>query len=239
MDRNKRTYLAAQIALLAVFLGVIIFVSLKYAPSVTRLFRDPEKFRDYISSYGAAGPLVYIAFSAIQVIVAVIPGEIVQIAGGYAFGTPLGAIYALTGTVIGTVVVFAIIRLLGFSLVTAMISPAQLERFKFLISNPKSEIVIFVLFLIPGIPKDVLVYLSGLTPISMLRFLVICTIGRLPGVLGSAYIGANIQQKDYHVVFIMFGISLVLFIAGVLLRDKIIDRLQRWRHTKDDTPSSP
>jgi uncharacterized membrane protein YdjX (TVP38/TMEM64 family) len=239
MDRNKRIYLATQIVLLAVFLAIIIFASLKYAPSVTRLFREPDKFREFLSSYGAACPLVYIAFSAIQVIVAVIPGEIVQVAGGYAFGTLLGTIYAMAGTIIGTVVVFAAIRLLGFALVKAMISPAQLERFRFLISSPKSEIAIFVLFLIPGIPKDVLVYLSGLTPISMLRFLIICTIARLPGVLGSAYIGANLQQKDFHVVYIMFGISLILFIAGVLMRDKIIDRLQRWRRAKDDTPSSP
>jgi uncharacterized membrane protein YdjX (TVP38/TMEM64 family) len=120
-----------------------------------------------------------------------------------------------------------------------MISPAQLEKFRFLVCRPKSEIAIFVLFLIPGIPKDVLVYISGLTPIRMLRFLVISTVGRLPGVVGSAYIGANLQQKDFHVAYIMFGISLVLFIAGVLMRDKIIDRLQRlWRH-KEDPPCAP
>ena len=237
MNRSRRAYLATQTILLAVFLAVIVFASFKYAPSVTRLFRQPDKFREFLSSYSAAGPLVYIAFSAIQIIIAVIPGEVVQIAGGYAFGTPLGSLYALAGTVIGTVAVFVTIRLLGFSLVKAMISPAQLEKFRFLICRPKSEIAIFVLFLIPGIPKDVLVYLSGLTPIRMLRFLVICTVARLPGVVGSAYIGANLQEKDYHVAYIMFGISLVLFIAGVLMRDKIIDRLQRLRHPGKEPPA--
>ncbi len=238
MDRNKRVYLATQSVLLGVFLGIIVYASFKYAPSVTRLFREPEKFREFLSSYGAAGPLIYIALSALQVIVAVIPGEIVQIAGGYAFGTPLGTLYALAGTIIGTVVVFATIRLLGFSLVKAMISPVQLEKFRFLISSPKSEIVIFVLFLIPGVPKDVLAYLSGLTPIRMLRFIVISAIARLPGVLASAYIGANLQEKDYLAVWIMSGIALVLFVAGLLMRDKIIDRLQRLWHPKEDPPSS-
>ena len=238
MDRQKKIYLTTQAILLTVFLGIIIYASWKYAPSVTRLFRDPGKFREFLSSYGAAGPLVYMALSAVQVIVAIIPGEIVQIAGGYAFGIPLGALYALAGTIIGTVVVFAIIRLLGFSLVEAMISPVQLEKFRFLISSPKSEIVIFVLFLIPGIPKDVLVYFSGLTPIRMLRFIVISAIARLPGVLASAYIGANLQEKDYLAVGIMSGIALVLFVAGVLMRDKIIDRLHRLWHAKEDPPSS-
>ena len=239
MDKNKRTYIVTQVVLLAAFLGLIAFACFKYAPTVTRLFREPEKFREYLSGYGAAGPLVFIALSAVQVIVAVIPGELSQVAGGYAFGTLLGTLYAVAGTIIGTVVVFSAIRLLGFSLVKVMISPGQLERFRFLLGSAKSEIVIFVLFLIPGIPKDVLTYLSGLTPIRMLRFLVICTVARLPGILGSAYIGANLQQKDYRVVYAMLGISLVLFIAGVLMRGRIIDRLQRWRRVKTGTPSSP
>jgi uncharacterized membrane protein YdjX (TVP38/TMEM64 family) len=238
MDRNKRIYLATQAILLTAFLGIIIYASWKYAPSVTRLFRRPDQFREFLSAYGAAGPLVYIALSALQVIVAVIPGEIVQLAGGYAFGTALGALYALAGTVIGTVVVFAAIRLLGFSHIRALISPKQLEKFRFLIRNPKSEIVIFVLFLIPGIPKDVLTYLSGLTPIKMLRFIVISAVARFPGILASAYIGANLQERDYLPVWIMSGIALVLFVAGVLLRDKIIDRLQRLLHPGQNPPAS-
>ncbi len=239
MDRSKRAYLLTQAILLGIFLGVIIYASWKYAPAITRLFRQPDKLREYLSSYGAAGPLIFIAFSAIQIIIAVIPGEIVQVAGGYAFGWPLGTLYAMIGTVIGTVVVFAAIRLLGFALVKAMISPAQLERFRFLVCSAKSEMAIFVMFLIPGIPKDVLVYLSGLTPVRMLRFLVICTVARFPGVLGSAYIGANLQEKDYHVVYIMIGISLVLFTAGILMRNKIIDLLQRMRHTPKVPPGCP
>jgi len=87
MDRQKKIYLTTQAILLTVFLGIIIYASWKYAPSVTRLFRDPGKFREFLSSYGAAGPLVYMALSAVQVIVAIIPGEIVQIAGGYAWGS--------------------------------------------------------------------------------------------------------------------------------------------------------
>jgi uncharacterized membrane protein YdjX (TVP38/TMEM64 family) len=236
MKQNKRVYLVAQAVLLAIFLGVIVYASLKYAPAITRLIRKPEKFRTFLQSYGPTSALIYIALSAIQIIVAVIPGEIVQVAGGYAFGTALGSLYAMIGTVIGTLVVFEAVRLLGFSLVKALISPRQLEKFRFLICDPKSEIAIFVLFLIPGIPKDTLVYLSGLTPIRPLRFLVICTIARFPGVLGSAYIGANIQEKDYLPVWIMFGLATVLFVGGVLLRDKIINRLQRLRRPRKDPP---
>ena len=235
-EKHRRIYLITQAVLLAVFLGIIAYASLKFAPSITRLIRQPEKFRTFLSSYGPLGPVIYALLSAVQIIIAVIPGEIVQIAGGYAFGTALGTLYAMIGTVVGTLVVFWAVRYLGFSLVKALIPPKQFEKFKFLICDPRSEIAIFVLFLIPGIPKDTLVYLSGLTPIKPMRFLLISTIGRFPGVLGSAYIGANIQEKDYLPVWIMFGIALVLFVAGVLLRDKIIDRVQRLRRVKKSPP---
>jgi uncharacterized membrane protein YdjX (TVP38/TMEM64 family) len=236
MNQNKRVRLIVQAILLAAFLGVIIYASFKFAPSLTRLIRKPDGFRAFLQSYGPTSALIYIALSAVQIIVAVIPGEIVQVAGGYAFGTALGALYAMIGTVIGTLVVFEAVRLLGFSLVKALISPKHLERFRFLVCDPKSEIAIFVLFLIPGIPKDTLVYLSGLTPIRPLRFLIICTIARFPGVLGSAYIGANIQERDYLPVYIMFGLATILFVGGVLLRDKIIGRLQRLRHSGKKRP---
>jgi uncharacterized membrane protein YdjX (TVP38/TMEM64 family) len=239
MDRHKRIYLITQAALLAAFLGVVIYASLKFAPEITRLISHPKEFREYLTAYGPVSALIYILVVALHIIIVVIPGEIVQMAGGYAFGTALGTLYAVTGTVIGTLIVFAATRLLGFSLVKALISPKKLEKFEFLINNPKSEIGIFVLFLIPGIPKDTLVYLSGLTPIKPLRFLAICTIARFPGILGSAYIGANIQEKDYLPVWIMSGIALILFVVGILTKDKIIDWLQRLRHSKKGAPPAP
>jgi uncharacterized membrane protein YdjX (TVP38/TMEM64 family) len=236
MERQKKHFLILQGILFAIFLGIIIYASFKVAPSVTRLISRPEKFREYLVSYGPVSALIYVLASALQIIIAVIPGEIVQVAGGYAFGTPLGTVYALAGTILGTLVAFAATRLLGFSLVKALISPKTLEKFDFLIKTPKFESALFVLFLIPGIPKDALVYISGLTPIRPLRFLLICTIARFPGILGSAYIGANLQEKDYLPVWIMSGIALVLFVVGILARNKIIERLHRLRYIKKKVP---
>jgi uncharacterized membrane protein YdjX (TVP38/TMEM64 family) len=236
MDRHKRIYLATQAALLALFLGLVVYASFRYAPQITRLISHPERFREYLLAYGPVSALIYIFVVAMHIVIIVIPGEIVQMAGGYAFGTALGALYAMIGTVVGTVIVFAATRLLGLSLVKALVHPKSFARFDFLINNPKSEIAIFVLFLIPGIPKDTLVYLSGLTPIKPLRFLLICTIARFPGVLGSAYIGAHLQKKEYLRVWIMFGIATLLFAIGILLRDKIISRVHR--HLKKEPPTA-
>jgi uncharacterized membrane protein YdjX (TVP38/TMEM64 family) len=93
-----------------------------------------------------------------------------------------------------------------------------------------------LLFLIPGIPKDTLTYIAGLTPVKPLRFLLISMLGRFPGLWGSAYIGANLQEKDYLPVWILSGVSVVLFVAGLLLKDKIIGKMNRLRHRGPLTP---
>jgi uncharacterized membrane protein YdjX (TVP38/TMEM64 family) len=235
-EKHRKSYLIAHVILFIVFLGLVIYASFKFGPGITRLISQPEKFEKFLASYGPVSVLIYILIVATHIIIVVIPGEIVQMAGGYAFGTVLGTLYSVIGTVLGTLIVFFATRLLGYSLVKTFVSPKRLREFDFLINNPKSEIAMFVLFLIPGIPKDALVYFSGLTPIKPLRFLLICTIARFPGLLGSAYIGANIQEKDYLPVWILSGIALVLFVVGILTKDKIINLLHRLRRPgKDDT----
>jgi len=231
-DKDSKRHLLIHGILLSIFLALIIFVSIKYAPGITRLISHPDKFKEYLASYGPVSALIFILVQAIQIIIALIPGEIVQIAGGYAFGTALGTLYAFSGTILGTLIVFFATRLLGYSLVKSFVSPKKLEKFEFLINSPKSEIAMFVLFLIPGIPKDTLVYISGMTPIKPFKFFLICLIARFPGLLGSAYIGANLQKKDYLPVWILSGVALVLFAVGILAKDKIIDKLHRIRHSE-------
>jgi uncharacterized membrane protein YdjX (TVP38/TMEM64 family) len=235
-ENRQRALLAVRVVLLAGFLGLIIFASIKLTPAVTRLIKRPEEFKAFIDSYGSVSALIYILVQALQVVVFVIPGELVQIAGGYIFGTGLGTLFSVAGILLGTMAGFFAARLLGYSLVRAIVSPKKLREFDFLINNPKSEIAMFALFLIPGIPKDSLVYISGLTPIKPLRFFLISMIARFPGLWGSAYIGANLQKKDYLPVWILSGVSLVLFVAGALNKDRIMAWLHRLRHHGKDAP---
>jgi uncharacterized membrane protein YdjX (TVP38/TMEM64 family) len=235
-ENRQRALLAVRVVLLAGFLGLIIFASIKLTPAVTRLIKRPEEFKAFIDSYGSVSALIYILVQALQVVVFVIPGELVQIAGGYIFGTGLGALYSIIGILLGTMTAFFAARLLGYSLVKAIVSPKKLEEFDFLINNPKSEIAIFVLFLVPGIPKDSLVYISGLTPVKPLRFFLISMVARFPGLWGSAYIGANLQEKDYLPVWVLSGVALILFVGGALNRDRIIGWLHRLRHHGGERP---
>jgi uncharacterized membrane protein YdjX (TVP38/TMEM64 family) len=237
--QRPRPALLWKVVLLAVFVVLLVFASVKLTPAVTRLMKSPEAMQGFVDRYGSASAAIYVLIQATQVVVFVIPGEIVQVAGGYIFGTWLGALLSVAGIFLGTAVAFLAARWLGYAVVRALVSPRKLERFEFLISDPKSEIAIFILFLVPGIPKDSLVYISGLTPIKPLRFFLISMIARLPGLWGAAYIGSNLQERDYLPVWVLSGVSLVLFILGLRFKDHIIDGLHRLRHHGKDAPPGP
>lgn len=214
------------ICLLVIFIIVIAYVTVKYVPVITQLINKPEKFRDLLLSFGPASILVFIGFQVIQVIIAAIPGEVIQIAGGYVYGIVPGTFYSIIGIMIGSMLAFYIARLLGFALVQKLVPAKDLEKFYFLINSPKAEIATFILFLIPGIPKDALVYIAGMTPLKAVNFFVISMIARFPGILGSAYIGANLEEKDYTEVIIVSVVAVILFLTGFFLKDKLIEQIK-------------
>lgn len=225
MEKPRKLKLLLNIVLAAIFLAGIAYATIKYGPYLTKLASKPQQLKDALNSFGWKGVLVFILLQILQVVVAAIPGEFVQLAGGYLYGSWLGTLYSLMGIITGSVIVFFIARFLGYPIVRAFVSQKNLDKFNFMMNSNKSEVAMFLLFLIPGIPKDILTYIAGLTPIKPLRFFIIITIGRLPALFGSSVIGSSTQKGDYLLVVILSAAALVLFTAGLLLKDKIIDKL--------------
>jgi uncharacterized membrane protein YdjX (TVP38/TMEM64 family) len=225
VEKPRKLKLLLNIVLAAIFLAGIAYATIKYGPYLTKLASKPQQLKDALNSFGWKGVLVFILLQILQVVVAAIPGEFVQLAGGYLYGSWLGTLYSLMGIITGSVIVFFIARFLGYPIVRAFVSQKNLDKFNFMMNSNKSEVAMFLLFLIPGIPKDILTYIAGLTPIKPLRFFIIITIGRLPALFGSSVIGSSTQKGDYLLVVILSAAALVLFTAGLLLKDKIIDKL--------------
>lgn len=214
-----------KVVLAGFFVAIIAFLTFRFGPELTRLVDNPQAFREYLLSFGPWSALVFIVFQIVQVVIAVIPGEPVQIAGGYMFGTLLGTIYSMIGITIGYVIVFVGVKAFGFPLVKNLVPKRDLEKLDVLINSPKLEATIFFLFLIPGIPKDVFVYLAGLTPIKPLQFFVIITLARTPAMVGSSFIGAKIQSSEYLIAIIVSVIASILFVVGFIFKDRIISFL--------------
>ena len=143
---------------------------------------------------GVWAPLVFIGIQALQVIVAPIPGEVTGFFGGFVFGQWVGLAYSMVGLSLGSFLAFAVGRWLGTAFVQRLVSPAVWHRLGFVV-EAEGAIVCFILYLIPGFPKDVLCYLFGLSPMPFWVFALTSTTGRLPGTWvlsaqGAAVLGA-------------------------------------------------
>lgn len=198
-----------------------------------KLVDEPSKFRDIIHSYGYYGVFVFLFFQILQTVIAPIPGEVIQIAGGFIYGVWLGTLYLIVGVTIGSVIVFFASRFLGYPLVKAFVSENKLNKFIQLMQSQKAETVTFILFLLPGLPKDILCYVGGLTPIKPLRFFIITIIARFPALFISVYIGANLQKKNYFTTAVILVFAVLLSFVGFFFKDKVIENVALHKHHKN------
>lgn len=185
------------------------------------LFSSAQRLREWVSAWGVAAPLVFIGVQALQVIVFVIPGEVPQIAGGYLFGALEGGLLSVAGILAGSAASFFLARLLGRPFVAALFRGEQVAKIERIATSRGARIAFFLLFLIPGIPKDILCYAAGITPMRFPYFAAVSTLGRLPGIAGSALIGSAAASRRWVLAGIVAGAALVLFAAGFLLRPRI------------------
>jgi uncharacterized membrane protein YdjX (TVP38/TMEM64 family) len=226
LDANRLLALAAfPLVIAAIIVPVIVWHG-----TLWRLFSSAERLREWVAGWGIGAPIVFIALQAVQVIVFVIPGEVPQIAGGYLFGVWQGSLLSVAGILIGSTASFFLARALGRPFVNALFPAQQVQRIEKLLASRSARAVFFLLFLIPGIPKDVLCYVAGLTPMGFPFFAAASILGRLPGIVGSAVIGSAAASSRWVLVGIVGAAAVALFGAGFLLRPKIqvwIDRIAR------------
>lgn len=196
-----------------------------------RLANDIEQFRALVDSYGIWGRLIFVGMVVLQVVVAFIPGEPIELAAGYAFGFWEGTALTLAGFVIGSWLVFLLVRRFGVKLVEVFFSPEKIDQLSFLKDPKKTETLAFLLMLIPGTPKDFLSYFAGLTPLTTCRWIMIVAIGRIPSLITSTATGAAAGQKNYVLAAVVFGITAVITVAGILYY-RYICKKQKENHKK-------
>ena len=184
------------------------------------LFQDRHQLKLFLRSYGPYSPLVFILLQIIQVVVTPIPGEAIEFLGGYVFGVWAGMVYSMIGLILGSWLAFSIARIFERRAIERFVSPELRKKFDFLIGH-EGVILSFFLFLIPGFPKDTLCYILGLTPMHLGIFLIISTIGRIPGTWMSTLQGAKIYEHQYKTFFILLGISALIILVFYIYHETI------------------
>jgi uncharacterized membrane protein YdjX (TVP38/TMEM64 family) len=197
-----------------------------------RWISDREQIQQFVAAFGRAAPLAFMAIQILQVILAPVPGEATGFIGGYLFGSLNGFIYSSLALSVGSWINFAIGRFLGKRYVRRWIPEARLARFDHLVQR-QGVIVLFILFVFPGFPKDYLCLFLGITAMPLNVFLVIASIGRMPGTLMLSLQGEFLFNRNYPVFAVVFGITVVVAVLTIRYRDAIYRWLERFNRKSD------
>lgn len=222
-SKKKKTL---KICLFLLLLAAAVVITIILFPYAMRL-KDTaarEAFRDRIAAFGVWGWLVMLLLQMVQVVFAVIPGEPVEILMGMLYGTVGGTLLCLLGILLGSMIIFFMVSRLGRAGIEKMMASPKYRKFKFLHDPIRRDSLMFVLFMIPGTPKDLITYFAPCTGINPLRFFVICTLSRIPSVVSSAYVGSSIADGNFLLSVIVFAVTAVLGLLGIWINDRYMAR---------------
>jgi uncharacterized membrane protein YdjX (TVP38/TMEM64 family) len=215
--------------LLAAVLLLVVWAVVTDAPTIrtlVRLYQDKYYMRDSVAAWGWMAPLVFIGIQAMQVIISPIPGEVTGPVGGALFGTTWGLIYSTIGLTIGTLTCFGLGRLWGEPLIRPWLSEHNWNRMNFIV-EAEGAILCFILYLIPGFPKDIISYLFGISPMPFWLFALVSTIGRIPGTWISSYFGAHVGDHQYVRAAIFIALTTAACLPLYYYRHAIVRRFHR------------
>lgn len=214
LDYQKKKRLVAIVSILAI-LAVLLTLTFTIGNQLISFVSQPAEFRQWIEDCGILGELAMIGIVALQVVVAMIPGEAIEIGAGYAFGAWEGMVLCLIGGAVGSAIVYFFVRRFGMGLVEAFIPREKIQSVSFLKDAKRLNLLIFILFLIPGTPKDLFTYFIGLTPMRLWVFLLLSGLGRIPSIISSTIGGSALGTQEYEVAVVVFIITAVVSAAGL------------------------
>lgn len=211
-----------KIIILIIVMAIIVY-NIIYLFPIMKNISTPEGqeiFKEKITNSGISGLLMLFSLQIAQIFLAILPGEPLEILAGMCYGALGGTIFILTSVFITTTAIVYLVRKFGKKLVYEFFDKKKIdniEKSKTFNNSKKIEIILFILFFIPGTPKDLLVYIGGLLPIKPLRFILISTFARFPSIISSTLAGSNIMKGDIKSIVLIYIITFALAIGTFAL----------------------
>lgn len=234
---NNKLRWAIGLGLLAVLLAIAIWrVALNSETYVflLRLYKDPAFLRETLQAWGWLAPVIFIIVQALQVILSPVPGEATGILGGYLFGLGLGFLYSTAGLTVGTMAAFWIGRWLGAPFVRRYVADHVWERLGFIV-EAEGAILVFLIYLFPGFPKDIVSYLFGISPMPVWVFALVSTLGRMPGTWILSAQGAKTAAGQYFQLALLTAAGAAVAIPLYYYRHRILAWFRRHLVTGNKT----
>jgi uncharacterized membrane protein YdjX (TVP38/TMEM64 family) len=188
---------------------------------------DKEKILAFIDSLGPLGWIGFVFLQVLQVVAAPIPGEVTGLIGGYLYGPVLGTVLSTIGLTIGSLIAFLLSRIFGRPFVDKFVKKETMDKYDFLLHH-KGAFLVFLLFLIPGTPKDFLCYILGLGHLTTKEFLIMSTVGRLGGTVLLTLGGNYIHHHQYRQFFTLLGVAIIIVFFSMVYKDKLEKLFHMW-----------
>jgi len=208
---NKKRFV---IAISIVIVALITFLSLYYI-DINALINYVKELPTFYMA------LAFIGLITLQIVLAFLPGEPLELAAGYMFGPWQGTLVCLIGSLIGTFIVYFLVKIFQYAIIDVMFKNEKVNEVTQLISSKKGMYWIFILFLIPGTPKDVMTYVASLGDIDLKKWLILTTVGRIPSIVTSTFLSGSLKNGEVVSATIIFIVTIVLVIMGMMLYKKI------------------
>lgn len=190
--------------------------------------RDPAALRAWLLGFGPAAPVAFVCLQALQVVVAPVPGQVLGLASGYLFGAVLGTVYSLLGAALGTWVALQLAARYGRPFVERVFDPELVARFD-AVAAERGTTAMVVVFLVPGLPDDVICFLAGVTDLDPRRLVAASLVGRLPGYLLANLAGASVAAGRGTDAALILAVLVVAGAVGLYHRDRLLTWLGRGR----------
>ena len=234
---KKLTKKERNMAIIRLILTVLVFIAcivitIKVLPIVSKLSDENYRvyFKEKVNAMGFKGVIFVLLLQILQIVVAVIPGQPMEIVSGMLYG-PIGGIFVcLVGIFIGTAIVFYLVRKLGTDFMQLFFSPEKIDSIKnskIFKNSAKFEFIMLIIFVIPMMPKDIFIYLGGISPVRPKRFLVIATLARIPGLFLTVYMGNRISNGNFSMVVVLIAIILIIAAIGYFIYSRAEQKFEK------------
>lgn len=233
-EYNKRKWIAyAKLGVLILLLvGVPLYIYF-FQHQLIDSVSSVEKVKNLLNANKSLSIPIYIFAQITQIVICIIPGQWLQMGAGLAWGFWLGLLFSLIGALIGSILTYHLAKWLGRDAVYYMFGEDKVTHYTDKLKKKRAFFIVFLIFLIPGVPKDLCNYAAGISEMKLKPFLIASMLGRTPGMMGSLLIGKQIGMESYTAAIIIGVIALILFLLGVIFHRKIFDAIEK-RHEKGE-----
>lgn len=210
------------------FIGIFVMVIVGFAAhyffqdglNFLKQLTDFASLKAYLESFGSSSMFVGVLLYALQILIAVLPGEFIEVLFGFMYGSWGGMAFCIVGNCIGSTLIFILTKRYGTRFVKRFVNDEKMSKIQLFHDPRKLNMLTFVLFMIPGTPKDVFTYLLGLTPMKLSTFLLISSVARIPSIFSSTLVGANLGQNMWKEAILIYALTGVLSLFGYLFYRK-------------------